>query len=358
MDKEMKIAVLIDAENISSKYAQIILQEASSLGTIIYKRIYGNWTTSLLNSWKNELLNNAIQPIQQYSNTIGKNSSDSALIIDAMDLLYQKRLDAFCIVSSDSDFTRLATRLQESEIYVVGMGEQKTPRAFISACSKFVYLDLLYKSNKKNANLAPKKRKSDNNKSKDSSTSSAKKASRTNTPEESHSYKAGTNALPPAESTEPSRASETSERFSSSTSSVSSTSSSSPESVENNERFSSPDSFEDGYRSSSSESSDANYQAAPLDTIDDTLHGNGSDILMVEAALRDIAEEYSSDDGWILSARLGGYLSKRLPDFDTRNFGFRKFVPFVDSLNMFEHRSVASTEDPSVKQVSFRLIEE
>lgn len=126
--EDMKIAVLIDAENISSKYASIILQEASSMGNLIYKRIYGNWTTPALNTWKKELLDNAIQPIQQYSNTVGKNSSDSALIIDAMDLLYQKRLDAFCIVSSDSDFTRLASRLRESEMFVLGMGEQKTPQ--------------------------------------------------------------------------------------------------------------------------------------------------------------------------------------------------------------------------------------
>ena len=96
--EDMKIAVLIDAENISSKYASIILQEASSMGNLIYKRIYGNWTTPALNTWKKELLDNAIQPIQQYSNTVGKNSSDSALIIDAMDLLYQKRLDAFCFI--------------------------------------------------------------------------------------------------------------------------------------------------------------------------------------------------------------------------------------------------------------------
>lgn len=158
--EDMKIAVLIDAENISSKYASIILQEASSMGNLIYKRIYGNWTTPALNTWKKELLDNAIQPIQQYSNTVGKNSSDSSLIIDAMDLLYQKRLDAFCIVSSDSDFTRLASRLRESEMFVLGMGEQKTPRAFISACNKFVYLDLLHKA----STNAAKGKKTKNNK--------------------------------------------------------------------------------------------------------------------------------------------------------------------------------------------------
>ncbi len=335
MDKEMKIAVLIDAENISSKYAQIILNEASSLGTIIYKRIYGNWTTSLLNSWKNELLNCAIQPIQQYSNTIGKNSSDSALIIDAMDLLYQKRLDAFCIVSSDSDFTRLASRLQESEIYVVGMGEQKTPRAFISACSKFVYLDLLYKANNKKSerSLSSKKRKPSLGKQKDTNEA--------NPTAEASSSQADNATTPIRETTALATRNQNTR----------------------SERNAPADNMKKSQASSLEEASLLSDKASATEASHDEalehdLYGNGSDILMMEAALRDIAEEYGSDDGWILSARLGGYLSKRLPDFDTRNFGFRKFVPFVDSLNMFERRSVALAEDPSVKQVSFRLIEE
>ena len=144
MNQEMKLAVLIDAENISNKYIDVILSEANNLGNIVYKRIYGNWTTPQMASWKNIILDNAIQPIQQYSNTIRKNSSDSALIIDTMDLLYQSDLDAYCIVSSDSDFTRLASRLRESQKYVLGMGESKTPRSFISACNKFLYLDVLF----------------------------------------------------------------------------------------------------------------------------------------------------------------------------------------------------------------------
>ena len=144
MNQEMKLAVLIDAENISSKYIDVILSEANNLGDVIYKRIYGNWTTPQMASWRNTILDNAIQPVQQYSNTIRKNSSDSALIIDTMDLLYQSNLDGFCIVSSDSDFTRLASRLRESQKYVLGMGESKTPRSFISACNKFLYLDVLW----------------------------------------------------------------------------------------------------------------------------------------------------------------------------------------------------------------------
>ena len=144
-DHERRVAVLIDAENIAPKYLPIVLSEANNLGSVNIKRIYGDWTMPQMSSWRTVILDNSIQPIQQYSNVSGKNSSDSALIIDAMDLLYQGRFDCFCIVSSDSDFTRLAARLRESEIYVLGMGEQKTPKSFISACSKFSYIDLLYR---------------------------------------------------------------------------------------------------------------------------------------------------------------------------------------------------------------------
>jgi len=149
MDSGMKLAVLIDAENISGKYIKTILDEASNNGNIIIKRIYGNWTNNQMASWKEVILDNSIQPIQQYSNTVGKNSTDSALIIDAMDLLYSGRIEGFCIISSDSDFTRLAARLRESEKFVLGMGELKTPKSFINACDKFSYLDILYSENGK-----------------------------------------------------------------------------------------------------------------------------------------------------------------------------------------------------------------
>lgn len=163
MEKEMKIAVLIDAENISGKYVNVILSEANKLGNVIYKRIYGDWTSSQMGAWKNVILDNAIQPIQQYKNVSGKNSSDSSLIIDAMDLLYQGKADGFCIVSSDSDFTRLASRLREAEKYVLGMGEKKTPRSFISACNRFSYLDLLLEAAAEHAAPAAKEQPADKN---------------------------------------------------------------------------------------------------------------------------------------------------------------------------------------------------
>ena len=134
-DQDKKMAVLIDAENISYRYAKIILDEASNYGPLIYKRIYGDWSSPTMAPWRNLILNYSIQPIQQFANTRGKNATDSALIIDAMDLLHAGKLQGFCIVSSDSDFTRLAARLRESEMLVVGMGEKKTPASFISACA-------------------------------------------------------------------------------------------------------------------------------------------------------------------------------------------------------------------------------
>lgn len=143
MDKEKRIAVLIDADNVSEKYIKYILDEVSNHGIPTYRRIYGDWTKPHLSTWKGSLLNNSISPVQQYGYTTGKNSTDSALIIDAMDILYSGNVEGFCIVSSDGDFTRLATRLREAGMYVLGMGEQKTPKPFIVACEKFKYLEVL-----------------------------------------------------------------------------------------------------------------------------------------------------------------------------------------------------------------------
>lgn len=141
--EDLKFALLIDADNISAKYVGGILDEISKYGIATYKRIYGDWTSTQATKWKQELLSNSIVPIQQFSNTTGKNATDSALIIDAMDILYGGNVDGFCIVSSDSDFTRLASRLRESGMTVIGMGEDKTPQSFRNACTKFTNLENL-----------------------------------------------------------------------------------------------------------------------------------------------------------------------------------------------------------------------
>jgi len=141
--KELKLAVLIDADNVPYSNVKGMMEEITKFGTPTTKRIYADWTRPNANGWKSVLLEHAITPIQQYSYTTGKNSSDSALIIDAMDLLYSGKLDGFCIVSSDSDFTRLAIRLRESGMKVIGIGEQKTPKPFISACDRFIFIEVL-----------------------------------------------------------------------------------------------------------------------------------------------------------------------------------------------------------------------
>ncbi|NBJ89131.1 NYN domain-containing protein [Acutalibacter sp. 1XD8-36] len=143
-NNDSRFAVLIDADNVSVRYIKLIMDEISKEGIATYKRIYGDWTNPALISWKSTLLDNSVLPIQQYSYTTGKNSTDSAMIIDAMDILYSGNVDGFCLVSSDSDFTRLAARLRESGMIVVGMGESKTPNSFIAACNSFKYLDILH----------------------------------------------------------------------------------------------------------------------------------------------------------------------------------------------------------------------
>src|SRR5882724_10849060 len=143
ISKELRLAVLIDADNVPYSNIKGMLEEMAKYGTPTFKRIYADWTKPTVSGWKTVLLENAITPVQQYSYTTGKNSSDSAMIIDAMDILYTGRVDGFCIVSSDSDFTRLATRLREAGMKVFGIGEKKTPPAFIASCNKFIYLEIL-----------------------------------------------------------------------------------------------------------------------------------------------------------------------------------------------------------------------
>lgn len=259
MEHEMKLAVVIDAENISNKYIDVILSEANNLGDVIYKRIYGNWTTPQMSSWRNTILDNAIQPVQQYSNTIRKNSSDSALIIDTMDLLYQSNLDGFCIVSSDSDFTRLASRLRESQKYVLGMGESKTPRSFISACNKFLYLDVLLEE-------------AEENEAEDIASKSA-----------------------------------------------------------------------------------ASGDAAASSRISAHEKTPGKDFFTIKQALIKLTEENSDDNGWIFSGTLGNLLSKQFSDFDVRNFGYKKFVPFIESLHIFDVNTITDDKNKTVKHNYFKL---
>ncbi|HKH59547.1 MAG TPA: NYN domain-containing protein [Flavitalea sp.] len=228
--KELKLAVLIDADNIPYSNVKGMLEEIAKYGTPTFKRIYGDWTKPTLSGWKTVLLENAITPIQQYSYTKGKNSSDSALIIDAMDILYTGAIDGFCIISSDSDFTRLATRLREAGKQVFGMGEKKTPTPFIASCNKFIYIEILQKEMKETAVV-----------------SKARKAEPIKKP-------------------------------------------------------------------------------AAVASIDGEL------IKLISDSINDIAEE----DGWVFLGVLGNLILKKQPDFDPRNYGYKKLVDLIKSIEAIE----------------------
>ncbi|MBT6113982.1 MAG: NYN domain-containing protein, partial [Candidatus Marinimicrobia bacterium] len=156
MEITNKLAVLIDADNAQALIIEGLLAEVANFGLASVKRIYGDWTTPRLKGWKEVLLEHSIQPMQQFAYTTGKNATDSAMIIDAMDLLYTGNFDGFCIVSSDSDFTKLASRIRESGLLVYGFGEQKTPSSFVSACDKFIYTEVLRAKTDENEAISKK----------------------------------------------------------------------------------------------------------------------------------------------------------------------------------------------------------
>lgn len=265
MNDEARYAVLIDAENVSPKYVQIIFDEASNYGITTYRRIYGDWTSNENGRWKSTLLEASITPIQQYSYTNGKNSSDAALIIDAMDILYTMSVDGFILVSSDSDFTRLASRLRESGMHVIGMGESKTPSAFIAACNSFKYLDVLYK------------------------TAEGEKEE-----EEDH-------ALPPA----------------------------------------------------NAESIRTENENKPV-THPHRSGNTGTQMSVLRRSIRNIILEASDEDGVISLANLGNQLVKRHPDFDVRNYGYKKLAPFIQSMKNVQVEGRRASKD-SPNQLFVRL---
>jgi uncharacterized LabA/DUF88 family protein len=227
MENEIKLAVLIDGDNIPSAYVKEMMEEIAKYGNPTIKRIYGDWTKPILVKWKNLLLENAITPIQQYGYTQGKNATDSAMIIDAMDILYGEKVNGFCIVSSDSDFTRLATRLREAGMKVYGIGEKKTPEPFIVACDKFIYIEILKKQSKENeSTLIPEK----------------------------------------------------------------------PE------------------------------KKVEVDKITPKV------IRLISSTISDLAD----DDGWAFLGDVGSLLQKKQPNFDSRNYGFEKLTPLINSIDKFE----------------------
>ena len=317
MSKEQQYAVLVDAENVSPKYINIIFDEASNYGVTTYRRIYGDWTSTRNNGWKEILLDNSITPIQQYSYTHGKNASDSAMIIDAMDILYTANVDGFIIVSSDSDFTRLASRLRESGMKVIGMGESKTPNAFISACNSFKYLDILYQS-----------------------IEDEEEPEIEETKEEVEMAVVEVEAVKQTEEPKPFNIT---------------TKETKKQNGNGRKRYDYSQKNKRRSASSAKDSSHATSSKQTTQTKQAKKPQPQTKLTTVRKALRTIILENSDDDSWISLANLGNLLSKRFPDFDVRNYGHKKLVTFVQSLNDFEieHRSISS--DGKTKQLFVRV---
>lgn len=303
---DLRFAILIDADNISDKYIKIILEEVDNSGIATYKRIYGDWTSQRLASWKNCLLDNSITPMQQYSYTYGKNATDSAMIIDAMDILYSGNVDGFAIVSSDSDFTRLVARLRESGMQVIGMGEQKTPRPFISACNQFKYLDLLYAARQAEA---PGDDEADTDVDPDAegARSRSKRTRRTRTAKRAKDEGGAEESEVPAEegaSVRPRRR----------PGDAGGMAVEAPEPVD------------------PAEEDDASEVAfGEMSKADRRRH-----MKKIRQTINAIIDKFSDDEGWVSLGQLGDQLSRRMPDFDVRNYGFKKLRPFLKSLGVYE----------------------
>jgi len=278
MEKEAKYALLIDADNISPKYLNTILSEAMEFGEITIRRIYGDWTDPSKSSWKDVLLENSISPIQQYTYTTGKNSSDSAMIIDAMDILYGYEIDGFIIASSDSDFTRLVMRLRESGRDIIGMGESKTPAAFVKACRVFKTLDVLYNA------THPKKKKS---------------------------KKRNANAVKEQEREIEKSAGVTVEK----------------EKELEIER-----------------EADREQEVAPITSIGE-----------IYEFITDMVDAKAEEDGWFYLGELGNNLIKQYPDFDCRNYGYKKLVELVKDCKRLEVKSERTPDSGGATLVYVKL---
>lgn len=263
-EDDLLLAVLVDAENVSYSWIKPIMAEIARYGTPTIKRIYTDWTSSTSQGWKSMLLEYAFTPMQQYRYTAGKNSSDSAMIIDAMDILYSQKVDGFCIVSSDSDFTRLAQRLREAGMRVIGIGVKKTPVPFKASCERFIYIENLKETPAETPKPLPK--------------AAAAAAAAAQAAANAAAAAPAPVAPPPAPPAEPAAAAtaETSE--------------------------------EDGSLS--------------MDKL----------VKLISVTITDVAEE----SGWASLSDVGSLLAKKMPDFDTRNYGFRTLTPLVESMSMFE----------------------
>ncbi|KAF4992628.1 hypothetical protein FGRMN_7029 [Fusarium graminum] len=310
----VKLAVLIDADNASAAMVSYVLAEIAKYGTAFVKRAYGDWTTPHMNRWKPRLLENSIQPIQQFAYTVGKNATDSAMIIDAMDLLYTGRFDGFCIVSSDSDFTRLASRIRESGLVVYGCGERKTPKPFVTACDKFIYVE----------NLVPRT-ETPTTESIETMIARAFDVARQYTPAPPNGgpSDAGPSTAPPP----------------------SSTGAGPPVTIP--------------FQGLPPDSPPAKRKRTQSNT-DAPLTGPQPITPQLIDWLRGAVEASSEEqDGWVRLADVGNLMLRWHPDFDSRSYGFEKFGPLIVATGAFDmERRIVTQGKPPIVYVRVKQVTE
>lgn len=320
METQYKIALLIDAENVSKKYIKLILDEISEYGVVTYKRVYGDFTNPGVAAWKNNLMDYAMTPVFQINYTKGKNASDSAMVIDAMDILYSGRVNAFCLVTSDSDFTKLAIRLREAGMLVVGMGEQKTPGSLVAACETFKFLDLLYRE------------------------SAAEKSAPVKEPAQEKEPVTDREAVQEKESA--------AMKDSDSVKDSDSAKESAPE------KKSAPDKESASGEKKLQKNGQKNAQTGENpEEAAETPSGENSvpSKRAVGTEIRAIINSRSDEEGWANLADIGNLLTKRVPGFDPRNYGVgKKLKTFIESYNCFETLEIPNPKNEFLKIVYVR----
>ena len=288
---ERKIALLIDAENVSCKYVKLIMDEISSYGVVTYKRLYGDFQASSVKAWLKDLQEYAITPVFQYNYTHGKNASDSAMIIDAMDILYSGHVDGFCIVTSDSDFTKLVLRLREAGMTVVGMGEEKTPVSLVSACEAFKFLDILYqRAQEKPVKKGTRRRR------------------------EAAPAAPVSPAVPAAPAA-----------------------SSAPQAPIVSVAVVNP--AEESHRKE-----EVAEQASNIPSLEE-----------VELEVTSIIDIAAGEDGWVDLSALGESLPKRIPGFDPRNYGVSKLRQFIELFDSVELKQLKNAHNPALSAFYVRI---
>lgn len=339
---ERRIAVLIDAENISGKYIKLIFDEISNYGVVTYRRLYGDFQIASVKAWMKYLSEYAITPVFQYNYTHGKNASDSALIIDAMDILYSGHVDGFCIVTSDSDFTKLVSRLRESGMTVIGMGEQKTPAALVSACENFKFLDVLYAQENRKKNTPPKKRRNSQGAGAAPAVSVQAEENRTEMaaaqPEENSS---GPAAVPQsAESISAGGRKRTGRKIPETTPEL-------------------PALLPECPLAAADAETDAAYgDIADTSEAQEEEKTNIPDLEEMEKEIFSIIDTQAGDDGWVDLSELGDNLPKRVPGFDPRNYGCSKLRQFIEKFDSLEVRQVQNPHNSILNVIYVRIADQ